>query len=223
MIRILILLIFVSFLPACVVPVTPNSGVNRDTQIKLIVEKKTGLIGIDDGGYKDKETLSAKNGKTTKTFGRLNKLLGSGFDPSVIKAPAYGKAKYKSKISKELLLDELMTNAYDAYKKVSGKRWRPKLTRKDFKSQDLLLRKDRWFLKSGESLRDVLFDWGRRANWKVVWQSDYEYPVKMGILFKGSFTRAIKDTLDSFKNRTPRLYATFYKNRVVVFRNENLK
>jgi hypothetical protein len=217
----LTILLILLLLPACA-STTENPSARVAMETSFPATKESGFVGIDRGNDDGKGKLT-EGSKLEKTIGAIDNLLGSGFDPSDIKAPGYKKAKYKSEIAKQFLLDELMGEAYDTYKEVTGKSWYPKRVAKGTKSNDPLLRKDRWLLKKGDALHDVLLSWARRAQWEMVWRADYEYPVRVGALFKGSFPKAVGDVLRNFENRTPRLYATFYKNRVVVFRNEEEK
>ncbi len=221
---------FLLLLAACATqeiaaPATPESELSSSPK-----QVESGFLGIDKGNYDGsvKSLGEVPKGDKGKGVSVLDKLLGSGFDPSGfdpnrISAPNYAGAKYKSKVSKQLLLEELMDSAYDAYTEVSGKRWYPKRVNRGVKSNDPLLRKDRWLLRQGQDLQDSFYSWGKRAQWQIVWRSDYAYPVRVGALFRGSFPNAVSEVLEKFEDRQPRLYATFYKNRVVVFRNEAQK
>lgn len=219
--RILPTLLILILLPACVFTREKENASYQGVTTKLQVRQaaQEGFLGVDKAGYNSQELESEAKGATDK-LSRLDDLLGQGFDPNDIKAPNYGKAKYKSGVAKEYLLDELMTEAYGAYKEVTGKKWYPKKSIQAKESNDPLLRKDRWLLKKNKSLHDILLSWARKAQWQMVWRSEYEYPVRVGTLFRGSFPKAVEDVLATLENRTPRLTATFYKNRVVVFSNE---
>ena len=214
-------------LSACAAEQARVSDIGVLAQIELPKGVSSGFIGIDGGDYNRADKKNPQSGKAgakaNKAIFALDNLLGSGFDPNTIKAPDYKKAQYKSQLSKQFLLEELMDSAYDAYKEVSGKNWYPKRVAKATRSGDILLRGDRWLLRKGADLQDILTSWGRKAQWQIVWRSEYEYPVRIGAVFKGSFPKAVGDMLASFQDRDPKLYATFYKNRVVIFQNEGVE
>jgi len=69
-------------------------------------------------------------------------------------------------------------------------------------------------------LRDVLREWGERAGWTVVWQSDHEYPVEASADFSGDFTEAATQLFEGFATVAPAPFAHFYKgNHVLVVRS----
>ena len=187
----------------------------------------SGFADIDKGDYQPKvKTPARKSDQLDQALSRLDRLLGEArdrygddFDPNRIKAPDHKKARFKRDVANQILLEELMSAAYDAYKKTTGKAWYPRRVKKGVKSRDPLLKADWWQLTKGDSLHDALVKWGRRANWKIVWQSEYQYPIEVSAVFRGSFLKSVRRVLQLFETRDPKLYATFYKNRVIVLQN----
>ncbi len=74
-----------------------------------------------------------------------------------------------------------------------------------------------WVAAVGQSLRTVLKDWGGRAGWTIVWQSDREYPIDAAATFSGDFTNAASQLFNGFATAMPAPSAHFYKgNRVLL-------
>jgi hypothetical protein len=74
-----------------------------------------------------------------------------------------------------------------------------------------------WTAAVGQSLRTVLVDWGLRAGWTIIWQSDREYPVDATATFSGDFVKAAEQLFDGFSTVTPAPSAHVYKgNRVLL-------
>ena len=228
------------FLAGCVVAPEPSgitvakdiTDITADISTAIKAREQniaSGFADIDKGDYQPEVKAPIGKKKTDRldrALSRLDRLLGEGrdmygddFDPNQVKAPDYKKARYKRKVSNQILLEELMGAAYDAYKETTGKAWYPRRVKKGVKSGDPLLNPTWWQLTKGDSLHEALARWGRRANWKIVWQSDYQYPIEISAVFRGSFLKSVRRVLQLFESREPQLYATFYKNRVIVFQN----
>jgi hypothetical protein len=74
-----------------------------------------------------------------------------------------------------------------------------------------------WEVFSGTTLEDLLMDWGERAGWKVVWNSDYSYPIVADAEFKGDFTSVASKIIRSMAKAKPPVRGEFYKgNNVLV-------
>lgn len=73
-----------------------------------------------------------------------------------------------------------------------------------------------WIAAVGQSLRSVLREWGDRAGWTVVWQSDREYPIDAAATFSGDFITAASQLFDGFATATPAPSAHFYKGNHVL-------
>ena len=74
-----------------------------------------------------------------------------------------------------------------------------------------------WLAVPGNTLRDVLVDWGKRAGWTIVWQSDREYPLEAPAKFSGDFVSAARRLFDGFATAMPAPLGNLYKeNQVLV-------
>jgi len=75
---------------------------------------------------------------------------------------------------------------------------------------------DVWTAAVGQSLRTVLKEWGTRAGWTIIWQSDREYPVDATATFSGNFTQVAGQLFDGFATAVPAPAAHFYKGNHVL-------
>lgn len=74
-----------------------------------------------------------------------------------------------------------------------------------------------WAAQEGVTLRTLLQDWSERAGWRLVWNTDREYVVEAGAVFKGKYIDVASALIRAFSRATPAPQATFYKgNRVLV-------
>jgi len=70
-----------------------------------------------------------------------------------------------------------------------------------------------WNAHKGQMLRDVLMDWGRRANVDVSWQAEYDYPFQASVSVGGTFEDAIRSLLVGFQDADPRPVGYLYNNQ----------
>jgi hypothetical protein len=76
-----------------------------------------------------------------------------------------------------------------------------------------------WEAESGRTLRQTLEDWGQRAGWNVVWDTEVEYPVQASARFEGEFIDAAMMMVDGFREARPAPLARFFTgNQVIVVR-----
>ena len=74
-----------------------------------------------------------------------------------------------------------------------------------------------WVAQEGDSLRSLLQDWGDRAGWRVVWNTDREYLLEAGAVFRGDFMDVSSALVRAFARANPAPQGIFYKgNRVLV-------
>lgn len=74
-----------------------------------------------------------------------------------------------------------------------------------------------WAAQEGVTLRVLLQDWSERAGWRLIWNTDREYTVEAGAIFKGKYVDVASALVRAFSRATPAPQATFYKgNRVLV-------
>ncbi|MCQ2914501.1 MAG: toxin co-regulated pilus biosynthesis Q family protein [Alphaproteobacteria bacterium] len=76
---------------------------------------------------------------------------------------------------------------------------------------------DDWLAPEGSTVRQLLLQWGDKAGWRVVWESDREYILEAGAMFRGRFMDVSSALLRSFARTRPAPWGTFYKgNRVLL-------
>ena len=74
-----------------------------------------------------------------------------------------------------------------------------------------------WLAPEGSSLRELLTEWGDKAGWRVIWQTDRGYVLQAGAMFRGRFMDVASAIIRSFARAAPAPWGTFYKgNRVLV-------
>lgn len=82
-----------------------------------------------------------------------------------------------------------------------------------------------WEAVEGDTLRDLLTKWCAMAGWKLLWQTNRNYTLSAGVMFKGKFADVSSALIRAFARARPAPIATFYKgNRVIVvetMENEN--
>ncbi len=78
-----------------------------------------------------------------------------------------------------------------------------------------------WEAPAGETLRNLLMQWGEQSGWTVVWKMDRDYNLEAGVVFRGTFTEVAAAFIRSFARATPAPIGTFYKgNRVLVINTQ---
>lgn len=82
-----------------------------------------------------------------------------------------------------------------------------------------------WDAQEGDTLRELLTKWSSLSGWKLLWNTNRNYTLSAGVMFKGKFTDVSSALIRAFARARPAPIATFYKgNRVIVvetMENEN--
>lgn len=82
-----------------------------------------------------------------------------------------------------------------------------------------------WDAQEGDTLRELLTKWSNLSGWKLLWNTNRNYTLSAGVMFKGKFTDVSSALIRAFARARPAPIATFYKgNRVIVvetMENEN--
>ena len=82
-----------------------------------------------------------------------------------------------------------------------------------------------WEANEGDTLRELLTKWSGMSGWKLLWNTNRNYTLSAGVMFKGKFTDVSAALIRAFARARPAPIATFYKgNRVIVvetMENEN--
>jgi len=74
-----------------------------------------------------------------------------------------------------------------------------------------------WNARAGNTLHEVLKEWGGEAGWAVAWQTERDYRLEASATFFGDFETAASNLLRAFSIADPPVRATIYRgNRVVV-------
>ncbi len=82
-----------------------------------------------------------------------------------------------------------------------------------------------WEAQEGENLRELLTKWSAMSGWKLLWNTNRNYILNAGVMFKGKFADVSAALIRAFARARPAPVATYYKgNRVIVvetMENEN--
>lgn len=82
-----------------------------------------------------------------------------------------------------------------------------------------------WDAKEGDNVRELLTKWSAKSGWKLLWNTNRNYILSAGVMFKGKFTDVSSALIRAFARARPAPIATYYKgNRVIVvetMENEN--
>lgn len=74
-----------------------------------------------------------------------------------------------------------------------------------------------WVAEEGQNLKALLLDWSDRAGWRLVWDTNRNYTLTAGAMFRGTFADVSSALIRAFARAKPAPIATFYKgNRVLV-------
>lgn len=82
-----------------------------------------------------------------------------------------------------------------------------------------------WEAEEGDNLRELLTKWSTMSGWKLLWNTNRNYILTAGVMFKGKFADVSSALIRAFARARPAPIATYYKgNRVIVvetMENEN--
>lgn len=74
-----------------------------------------------------------------------------------------------------------------------------------------------WLAEEGKSLKGILTEWCDRSGWRLVWNTNRNYTLTAGAMFRGRFADVSSALVRAFARARPAPIATFYKgNRVLV-------
>lgn len=74
-----------------------------------------------------------------------------------------------------------------------------------------------WYAEEGQNLKALLTDWSAQSGWRLVWNSNRNYVLNAGAMFRGRFADVSSALIRAFARARPAPVATFYKgNRVLV-------
>lgn len=74
-----------------------------------------------------------------------------------------------------------------------------------------------WVAEEGQTLKGLLTKWSDEAGWRLVWNTNRNYVLNAGAMFRGRFADVSSALIRAFARARPAPIATFYKgNRVLV-------
>lgn len=74
-----------------------------------------------------------------------------------------------------------------------------------------------WFADEGQNLKALLTQWSEESGWRLVWNTNRNYVLSAGAIFRGRFADVSSALIRAFARARPAPIATFYNgNRVLV-------
>ncbi|MDD4556142.1 MAG: toxin co-regulated pilus biosynthesis Q family protein [Alphaproteobacteria bacterium] len=74
-----------------------------------------------------------------------------------------------------------------------------------------------WLAEEGGTLKQTLTEWSDKSGWRLVWNTNRNYKITAGAMFRGRFADVSSALIRAFARARPAPIATFYKgNRVLV-------
>ena len=74
-----------------------------------------------------------------------------------------------------------------------------------------------WYAEEGQNLKSLLTEWSSQSGWRLVWNTNRNYVLNAGAMFRGRFADVSSALIRAFARARPAPVATFYKgNRVLV-------
>ena len=74
-----------------------------------------------------------------------------------------------------------------------------------------------WYAEEGQNLKALLTEWSGQSGWRLVWNTNRNYVLNAGAMFRGRFADVSSALIRAFARARPAPVATFYKgNRVLV-------
>jgi len=74
-----------------------------------------------------------------------------------------------------------------------------------------------WYAEEGQNLKALLTEWSTDSGWRLVWNTNRNYVLNAGAMFRGRFADVSSALIRAFARARPAPVATFYKgNRVLV-------
>lgn len=98
--------------------------------------------------------------------------------------------------------------------------WKPYAGKATKDGKDVAAKPKGFAVAEGDNLRSVLDVWGQSVGWKVIWKSEFTYPIAAAATFEGDFIEATTALLKAMKDSRPAINADFFRgNKVVVISN----
>lgn len=74
-----------------------------------------------------------------------------------------------------------------------------------------------WLAEEGNTLKGLLTEWSERSGWRLIWNTNRNYKLSAGAMFRGRYADVASALIRSFARARPAPVATFYKgNRVLL-------
>lgn len=75
-----------------------------------------------------------------------------------------------------------------------------------------------WQVPSHGTLREMMESWGERAGWRVVWDTDLDYPLEAGFEVRGDFVKAADAVFAAYWDAKEKFAVRAYSNNVLLVR-----
>lgn len=75
---------------------------------------------------------------------------------------------------------------------------------------------DAWQALSGQSLRDAAAAWSSRAGYELVWDADYDFPIRANVRLKGDFVHVLTNLFNAYASADRPLTVDIYKEQKLV-------
>jgi hypothetical protein len=75
---------------------------------------------------------------------------------------------------------------------------------------------DDWIAPEGASMRSLLQDWADKSGWRIVWNTDREYILEAGAMFRGRYSDVSAALIRAFARANPAPMGVFYKGNKVL-------
>ena len=73
-------------------------------------------------------------------------------------------------------------------------------------------KEQRWRAIGGSNLRDMLENWSKNANTRLVWTAGYDFPVKNSVIIQGSYEDAVLQVLEQYNSNGIRPVGRIYND-----------
>lgn len=75
-----------------------------------------------------------------------------------------------------------------------------------------------WRVPSHGTLREMIESWGQRAGWRVVWDTDLDYPMEAAFEVRGDFVKAADAVFAAYWDAKEKFAVRAYSNNVLLVR-----
>ena len=73
-----------------------------------------------------------------------------------------------------------------------------------------------WQAFAGQSLRDTVADWSVKAGYELVWDADYDFPVRAGVRLDGDFIQVVTNLFNAYTSADRPLSVDIFKEQKLI-------